>query len=197
MFSPLIKELMESLRCLPGVGPKSAQKMALYLLERDSQGADRLACSLRDALDKVGRCGTCRTLTEDSECSICLDQERDQTRLCIVETPADVIAMENAGSFDGRYFVLLGHLSPIDGIGPEELGLDRLEKLVVQASVEEVIIATNSTIEGEATSHYISELLKPLNIELSRLAQGVPIGGELEYVDGNTLALALKGRKKL
>ncbi|ADZ91588.1 recombination mediator RecR [Marinomonas mediterranea] len=197
MFSPLIKELMESLRCLPGVGPKSAQKMALYLLERDSQGADRLANALRDALDKVGRCATCRTLTEDTECSICLDQARDGTRLCIVETPADVIAMENAGSFDGRYFVLLGHLSPIDGIGPEELGLDRLENLVRNTDVEEVIIATNSTIEGEATSHYISELLKPLNIELSRLAQGVPMGGELEYVDGNTLALALKGRKKL
>jgi recombination protein RecR len=171
--------------------------MALYLLERDSQGADRLANALRDALDKVGRCATCRTLTEDTECSICLDQARDGTRLCIVETPADVIAMENAGSFDGRYFVLLGHLSPIDGIGPEELGLDRLENLVRNTDVEEVIIATNSTIEGEATSHYISELLKPLNIELSRLAQGVPMGGELEYVDGNTLALALKGRKKL
>ncbi|SBS33531.1 Recombination protein RecR [Marinomonas aquimarina] len=197
MFSPLIKELIESLRCLPGVGPKSAQKMALYLLERDSQGADRLAQSLRSALDKVGRCSQCRTLTEDHLCPICADEERNRSRLCIVETPADVIAIESTKQFDGLYFVLLGHLSPIDGIGPEELGLDRLETITQQQGVEEVIIATNSTVEGEATSHYIAQLLKPQGIEVSRIAQGVPMGGELEYVDGNTLALALEGRKKL
>ncbi|MBJ7555122.1 recombination mediator RecR [Marinomonas spartinae] len=197
MFSPLIKELIESLRCLPGVGPKSAQKMALYLLEREHQGADRLASALRNALDKVGRCSSCRTLTEESECSICRDEERDPKRLCIVETPADVIAIESAGTFDGRYFVLLGHLSPIDGIGPEELGLDHLEKMVEYNQVEEAIIATNSTVEGEATCHYIAEKLKSKNINVSRIAHGVPMGGELEYVDGNTLALALEGRKKL
>lgn len=197
MFSPLIKELIESLRCLPGVGPKSAQKMALYLLERDSQGADRLAQSLRSALDKVGRCDQCRTLTEDNLCPICVDEQRNRTRLCIVETPADVIAIESTKQFDGLYFVLLGHLSPIDGIGPEELGLDRLETITKQQGVEEVIIATNSTVEGEATSHYIAQLLKPQGIEVSRIAQGVPMGGELEYVDGNTLALALEGRKRL
>ncbi|AWY01028.1 recombination protein RecR [Marinomonas primoryensis] len=197
MFSPLIKELIESLRCLPGVGPRSAQKMALYLLERGHQGADRLANSLREALDKVGRCSSCRTLTEESECQLCRDPERDAKRLCIVETPADVVAIESAGTYTGRYFVLLGHLSPIDGIGPEELGLDRLEALVQHNEVEEAIIATNSTVEGEATCHYIAEKLKTLNINVSRIAHGVPMGGELEYVDGNTLALALEGRKKL
>ncbi|MCV2402651.1 recombination mediator RecR [Marinomonas sp. C2222] len=197
MFSPLIKELIESLRCLPGVGPRSAQKMALHLLERDFQGADKLADALREAVDKVGRCSSCRTLTEEAECQICQDPERDAKRLCIVETPADVVALEAAGSFGGRYFVLLGHLSPIDGIGPEELGLDRLETLVSHNEVEEVIIATNSTVEGEATSHYIAEKLKQMNVKVSRIAHGVPMGGELEYVDGNTLALALEGRKTL
>ncbi|WP_425640816.1 recombination mediator RecR [Marinomonas gallaica] len=197
MFSPLIKELIESLRCLPGVGPKSAQKMALYLLERDSQGADRLAQSLRQALDKVGRCHQCRTLTEDTLCPICADDQRNSSSLCIVETPADVIAIESTKQFDGLYFVLLGHLSPIDGIGPEELGLDRLETLAKEVGVEEVIIATNSTVEGEATSHYIAQMLKPHGVDVSRIAQGVPMGGELEYVDGNTLALALEGRKRL
>lgn len=197
VFSPLISELIESLRCLPGVGPKSAQKMALYLLERDHQGADRLADSLRTALDKVGRCTSCRNLTEELECQICSASDRDVHTICIVETPADVAAMEASGRFNGRYFVLLGHLSPIDGIGPDELGLDRLENIVKQNSVEEVIIATNSTLEGEATSHYIAELLKDCEIEVTRIAHGVPMGGELEYVDGNTLALALDGRKKL
>jgi len=171
--------------------------MALYLLEREHQGADRLANALREALDKVGRCSSCRTLTEETECGICADTERDPTHLCIVETPADVLAIESAGTFDGRYFVLLGHLSPIDGIGPEELGLDHLENLVVHNRVEEAIIATNSTVEGEATCHYIAEKLKSKNINVSRIAHGVPMGGELEYVDGNTLALALEGRKTL
>lgn len=197
MFSPLIKELIESLRCLPGVGPKSAQKMALYLLERDSQGADRLADALRHALDKVGRCSQCRTLTEDALCQVCADDGRNRARLCIVETPADVIAIESTKQFDGLYFVLMGHLSPIDGIGPDELGLDRLDTLTTDQGVEEVIIATNSTVEGEATCHYIAQMLKPKGIDVSRIAQGVPMGGELEYVDGNTLALALEGRKKL
>lgn len=197
MFSPLIDELMESLRCLPGVGPKSAQKIALHLLEREHKGANRLAHSLREALDKVGRCRTCRTLTEEDQCRICNDERRSPELLCIVETPADVIAIETSASFKGRYFVLMGHLSPIDGIGPEELGLDKLEKLVKDHGTKEVIIATNSTVEGEATSYYIAEMLKALNIDVSRIAHGVPMGGELEYVDGSTLALALNGRKKL
>lgn len=197
MFSPLIDDLIESLRCLPGVGPKSAQKMALYLLEREHKGADRLALSLRAALDKVGRCSSCRTLTEESECRLCRDERRDKQLLCVVETPADVVAIEMSGSFHGHYFVLLGHLSPIDGVGPDELGLDKLCNLVSYNQVKEVIIATNSTVEGEATSYYISELLKDLKVEVSRIAHGVPMGGELEYVDGNTLALALDGRKRI
>ena len=197
MFSPLIDDLIESLRCLPGVGPKSAQKMALYLLEREHKGADRLALSLRAALDKVGRCSSCRTLTEEAECRLCRDERRDRQLLCVVETPADVVAIETSGSFHGHYFVLLGHLSPIDGVGPDELGLDKLCNLVRYNQVKEVIIATNSTVEGEATSYYISELLKDLKVEVSRIAHGVPMGGELEYVDGNTLALALDGRKKI
>ncbi|TBR37989.1 recombination protein RecR [Marinomonas agarivorans] len=197
VFSPLIAELIDALRCLPGVGPKSAQKMALYLLERDHQGADKLADSLRAALDNVGRCRRCRNLTEETECQICQRTDRNSKLVCVVETPADVVAIESAGRFDGRYFVLLGHLSPIDGIGPEELGLDKLKEFVAEDGVEEVIIATNSTLEGEATSHYIAELLKSSNIEITRIAHGVPMGGELEYVDGNTLALALEGRKKI
>lgn len=197
VFSPLIAELIDSLRCLPGVGPKSAQKMALYLLERDHQGADKLADALRAALDNVGRCSRCRNLTEELECQICQADDRDDSVICVVETPADVAAMEASGRFDGRYFVLLGHLSPIDGIGPEELGLEKLEQQVANGNIEEVIIATNSTLEGEATSHYIAELLKPSNIEITRIAHGVPMGGELEYVDGSTLALALDGRKKI
>ncbi|WP_191599953.1 recombination mediator RecR [Marinomonas algicola] len=197
MFSPLIDELIESLRCLPGVGPKSAQKMALYLLEREHKGADRLAGALRSALDKVGRCSSCRTLTEEPECKLCRDDRRNNGVMCIVETPADVIAIESSGCFSGRYFVLMGHLSPIDGIGPDELGLDKLKNIVEYNNVTEVIIATNSTVEGEATSYFIAELLKDLGIDVSRIAHGVPMGGELEYVDGNTLALALDGRKKL
>ncbi|MCZ2722280.1 recombination mediator RecR [Marinomonas sp. 15G1-11] len=197
MFSPLIDELIESLRCLPGVGPKSAQKMALYLLEREHKGADRLAGALRSALDKVGRCSSCRTLTEEPECSICRSEKRNNGVMCIVETPADVIAIESSGCFSGRYFVLMGHLSPIDGIGPDELGLDKLKNIVEYNNITEVIIATNSTVEGEATSYFIAELLKDLHIDVSRIAHGVPMGGELEYVDGNTLALALDGRKKL
>jgi recombination protein RecR len=197
LFSPSIKELVQALRVLPGVGPKSAQKMALHLLERDDAGAERLAKALRHALDNVVRCADCRTLTESNQCDICADPERDGTRLCIVEAPADIAAIEATGQYEGRYFVLMGHLSPIDGIGPEELGLARLERLVKSLGVEEVILATGSTVEGEATCHYIAQLLKPHNVEVSRLAQGVPIGGELEYVDGNTLALALQGRKKL
>lgn len=197
MFSPLIEELISALRCLPGVGPRSAQKMALHMLERDISGADRLAVSLREALDKVGRCKICRTLTEEEHCQICCDESRDKNTLCVVETPADVLAMETAGTYRGGYFVLLGHLSPIDGIGPEELGMDQLSTLVDEQKVTEVIIATNSTVEGEVTSHFIADLLREKGVSVTRIAHGVPMGGELEYVDGSTLALALEGRKRL
>ena len=194
VFSPLIAELIESLRCLPGVGPKSAQKMALYLLERDHQGADRLAETLRAALDKVGRCTSCRNLTEELECQICSATDRDAQTLCIVETPADVAAMEASGRFNGRYFVLLGHLSPIDGIGPDELGLDRLENLVTQNEVKEVIIATSATVEGMTTAYYIKDSLKGINVKVSKLAHGLPVGGEIENLDDGTLFSAFKNR---
>lgn len=197
MFSPLINELIESLRCLPGVGPKSAQRMALHLLERDRVAASHLATCLQESVDKVHRCESCRTLTEQTLCSICANQKRDQSLLCVVETPADVIAIEQAGNFSGRYFVLLGHLSPIDGIGPGEIGIDQLVKRVSEQGVEELILATNATVEGEATAHYIGEEVKALGVKVSRIAHGVPMGGELEYIDGNTLAHAFLSRRSI
>ncbi|WP_422459834.1 MULTISPECIES: recombination mediator RecR [unclassified Endozoicomonas] len=197
MFSPMIRELMESLRCLPGVGPRSAQRMALHLLERDRDGAVRLSSALRQAAEGVGRCGHCRTLTEEPVCQICANPGRDEKLLCIVENPSDVMAFEQAGGFLGRYFVLMGHLSPIDGIGPEDIGIEHLLKTVADNQVEEVILATNPTVEGEATAHYIAEELKTLGVTATRIAHGVPLGGELEFVDGGTLAHALAGRKKV
>ncbi len=197
MFSPLINELIESLRCLPGVGPKSAQRMALHLLERDRVAASRLSQSLQKSVDKVQRCQSCRTLTEQTLCTICANQKRDHSLLCVVETPADVIAIEQAGNFSGRYFVLLGHLSPIDGIGPAEIGVDQLLKRVSEDDVEELILATNATVEGEATAHYIGEEVKALGVKVSRIAHGVPMGGELEYIDGNTLAHAFLSRRDI
>ena len=194
MFSPLIKELMESLRCLPGVGPRSAQRMMLHLLERDPQGAQRLARALDEAVAGVGRCQQCRTLTEESLCQICASPARNSKTLCVVENPSDVIAFEQAGGYGGRYFVLMGHLSPIDGIGPSDIGIEQLLALVNTEGVEEVILATNPTVEGEATAHYIAEELKAMSVSASRIAHGVPLGGELEYVDGGTLAHALAGR---
>ncbi len=197
MFSTLIKELMNALRCLPGVGPRSAQRMALHLLERDREGALRLARALTDAAEGVGRCQQCRTLCEDDICRICQNPGRDDTVLCVVEGPADVLAFEQAGGFAGRYFVLMGRLSPIDGIGPAEIGVDALLEQVQKNQVTEVILATNPTVEGEATAHYIAEELKTLGVEASRIAHGVPLGGELEFVDGGTLAHALAGRQKV
>lgn len=197
MFSPLIDELMSSLRCLPGVGPKSAQRMALHLLERDRVGAERLARSLHKAIEGVGRCRRCRTLTEQELCGICRNERRDPGLLCVVETPADVLAIEQAGTYQGKYFVLLGHLSPIDGIGPEDIGIDQLLALLQGEPVKEVILATNPTVEGEATAFYISERAKPLNITVSRIAHGVPLGGELEFIDGGTLAHAFSSRRNL
>ena len=195
MFSPLIDELMSSLRCLPGVGPKSAQRMALHLLERDREGAERLAQSLHKAVEGVGRCQRCRTLTEQSLCGICSNTRREESLLCVVETPADVLAIEQAGSYQGKYFVLLGHLSPIDGIGPEDIGIDQLIQLLQSEPVKEVILATNPTVEGEATAFYISERARSLGVIVSRIAHGVPLGGELEFIDGGTLAHAFSSRR--
>ncbi len=197
MFSPLIDKLISALRVLPGVGPKSAQRMALQLLEHQREGAARLAQALVAALDAVDRCKSCRTLSEDDECSICRNPRRDASQLCIVESPADVLAIEQAASFSGKYFVLLGRLSPIDGLGPKEIGMDILERRLQEDEVKEVIIATNPTVEGEATSHYIADLAKSRSIKVSRIAHGVPLGGELEYLDGGTLAHALSSRREL
>ncbi len=197
MFSPLIDELMSALRCLPGVGPKSAQRMVLQLLEHDRPGAQRLAEALTQAVEGVGRCERCRTLTEQPLCGICANPKRDQTLLCVVETPGDVLAIEQAGGYQGRYFVLLGRLSPIDGVGPEEIGIGALTRLLQQEPVEELILATNPTVEGETTAYYISERARELGVNVSRIAHGVPLGGELEYVDGGTLAHAFSSRKAL
>lgn len=194
MFSPLIDELINALRCLPGVGPKSAQRMALHLLERDRGGASHLATAVGKAVDKVGRCQTCRILTEQSECSICRNPRRDASLLCVVETPADVFAIEQAGNFSGKYFVLLGHLSPIDGIGPAEIGMEELGKRLDEDGIGELILATNTTVEGEATAHYVAEEAKRRGVKVSRIAHGVPMGGELEYIDGGTLVHAFTSR---
>lgn len=196
MFSPVINRLIDRLNCLPGVGKKSAQRMAMHLLEHDRQGGLTLAEALTEALTKVKNCRTCRNLTEHEQCHICTDMQRDVSTICIVETPSDVLAIENAGCFRGFYFVLMGHLSPIDGIGPKELGIDLLLERASN-KVEEVILATNPTVEGEATANYIGEKLKPLGILVTRIAHGVPVGGELEYIDGGTLAHAINSRKSL
>ena len=193
-YTPALARLIESMRCLPGVGPKSAQRMAFHLLERDRDGGRRLVQSLADALSKVGHCRRCRMLTEEELCAICAAAQRNPAQLCVVESPADVVAIEQSGGFNGRYFVLMGHLSPLDGVGPAELGLDEFERLLDEGDVGEVILATNPTAEGEATAHYLGELALRRGIKASRIAHGVPVGGELEYVDGGTLAHALAGR---
>ncbi len=188
---------MEALRCLPGVGPKSAQRMAFHLLERDRDGASRLSRMLEQAVERIGHCERCRALSESQICALCSNPNRDDAQLCIVETPADVLALEQATDFRGRYFVLGGHLSPLDGIGPNELGLDQLERRLAQGAVTEVILATNPTVEGEATAHYISEMAHERTIRTTRIAHGVPLGGELEYVDGGTLSHAFAGRREV
>ena len=196
-FSPAIEELIEALRCLPGVGPKSAQRMTLHLLERDREGAQGLASALSQAVDKVDHCLRCRNFTELEVCEICSDPRRDATTICVVETPGDVLAVEMSGSFKGIYYVLMGHLSPIDGIGPQEIGLDLFHQRVVEEGICEVILATNSTVEGEATAYYLIDLLQEEGVKISRIAHGVPLGGELEYVDGSTLAHAFSGRRSV
>src|SRR5580658_2125035 len=192
--SPALAGLIEALRALPGVGPKSAQRMAFYLLQSGRAGAKGLALALTGALERVGRCRRCRMLTETELCTICSNTQRDASQVCVVESPADVVAIEQSGGYRGRYFVLMGHLSPLDGIGPDELGLDEFERLLGDGEVREVILATNPTVEGEATAHYLGELALRKGLLASRIAHGVPVGGELEYVDGGTLAHALAGR---
>ena len=197
MYGNVIDQLIDALRCLPGVGAKSAQRMALQLLERDKAGASRLAEAIVEAVEKVGRCAECRTLTEHMVCGICSNPRRLTTQICVVENPADLYAIEQAGSFQGKYFVLMGHLSPIDGIGPEQLGIDHLVERLQNSDVSELILATNLTVEGEATAHFIADKAKALGVSVSRIAYGVPMGGELEYVDGGTLNMALQSRKAL
>jgi len=194
-FSPLLDQLIEALRCLPGVGPKTAQRMALQLLTRGRDNGRRLAQSLIEAMEQIGHCQQCRIFSEAELCEICLSTHRDQTLLCIVENPVDVSVIEQTSSFRGKYFVLLGHLSPLDGIGPEEIGIAKLKSRFEQDQIQEAIIATNPTVEGEATAHYISELAKHYSIKVSRIARGVSLGSELEYIDTSTLAHALAGRE--
>ena len=192
----LLEQVIEAFRCLPGVGPKSAQRMLLHLLERDREGGRRLAQILSEAIEKIGHCKSCRNLTEAELCEICSDGKRESNIICVVEAPSDVIAIEQSLSFSGQYFVLMGTLSPIDGRGPDEIGIDHLVRRC-ESGIQEIILAVSSTVEGEATAHYISEALKPLNLTISRLAQGIPLGGELEFVDGGTLSHAFDGRKSI
>ena len=191
-----ITQLIEAFRCLPGVGPKTAQRMVLHLLEQNRDGARYLADKLIAAMDKVRHCNRCRNYTETDRCEICLSAQRDAHLLCVVENPGDVLAIEQTGHFKGQYFVLMGTLSPIEGIGPDEIGLNMLANRCGN-DVTEVILALSSSVEGEATAHYISELIKQKGITVSRIAQGIPVGGELEYIDNSTLAHALDGRKKI
>jgi len=193
--SSLIGELIDALRCLPGVGPKSAQRMAYHLLERDREGAKRLSYRLAEAADQVGHCASCRTLTEHEVCGLCASQRRDRSVLCVVEMPTDVSAIEHSNVYSGLYFVLMGHLSPLDGIGPNEIGLNLLQERLAIGEVKEVILATNSTVEGEATAHYIGQIAHQHDVKVSRIARGVPMGGELEYVDGGTLSHAMASRQ--
>ncbi|MCP1647814.1 recombination mediator RecR [Pseudomonas sp. GD04087] len=195
-FTPLIRQLIDALRTLPGVGQKSAQRMALQLLERDRSGGLRLAQALTQAMEGVGHCKQCRTLSEDEFCPQCTDPRRDDSLLCVVEGPLDVFAVEQTG-YRGRYFVLKGHLSPLDGLGPEAIGIPELEARIKAGNFSEIILATNPTVEGEATAHYIAQLLGGGDLVLSRIAHGVPLGGELELVDGGTLAHALAGRRPI
>ncbi len=196
-FSPLISQLIDALRCLPGVGPKSAQRMALHLLERERTAGQQLAETLSHAIAKVEHCTQCRILSETEICNLCSNPRRNRAQLCVVESPADVFAIEQTGLYQGFYFVLGGHLSPIDGIGPSEIGIDLLLERVSACEASEVIMATNPTVEGDATAYYISQQLAPMSVTVSRIAHGVPLGGELEYVDGGTLAHAFQGRQAL
>lgn len=191
-----LQQLMQALRCLPGVGAKSAQRMTYHLLQRDREGARHLAEALLSAVEKIRHCQDCRTLTEESLCPVCANPQRDRSMLCVVETPAEAHAIDQATGFKGVFFVLNGRLSPLDGIGPQDLRLDLLARRFESGEVEEAILATNSTVEGEATAHYIHEMARVAGVRTTRLAYGMPFGGELEYLDGHTLAYALRGRQE-
>ncbi|MCF8193084.1 MAG: recombination mediator RecR [Candidatus Methylopumilus sp.] len=194
---PALEQLIDSLRCLPGVGPKSAQRMAYYLLQRDRKGASGLAMALDQALQVVDHCQLCNTFSEQAICPLCASEQRDSHLLCVVEMPTDLLMLENTRAYTGMYFVLMGRLSPLDGVGPKEIHLDKLLKRAQDGLVQEVILATNYTVEGDATAHYISELLKARGIKTSRIARGMPMGGEIEYVDSGTLAQAMMERRSI
>ncbi len=194
---PALERLIDSLRCLPGVGPKSAQRMAYYLLQRDRKGAGGLATALDQALQVVDHCHLCNTFSEQTVCPLCASENREKALLCVVEMPTDLLMLENTRAYSGMYFVLMGRLSPLDGVGPKEIHLDKLLKRAQDGVVQEVILATNYTVEGDATAHYISELLKARGIKTSRIARGMPMGGEIEYVDSGTLAQAMMERRSI
>jgi len=194
--SPSLDKLVDALTCLPGVGQKSAQRMALYLIDKDREGASTIASSLEQALKVVRHCQQCRNFSDEDTCSICANSKRNQDVICVVETPADVLAIEASGSFQGKYFVLLGKLSPLDGIGPAELGLDLLRQRLKDEAISEIMLATNPTVEGEITAQFIADLAGQFSIRISRIAHGVPVGGELEYVDSGTLNRAFSGRQE-
>jgi recombination protein RecR len=197
LYPPSLSRLIEALRVLPGVGPKSAQRMAFHLLERDRDGAREIVASVGAAIGVLGHCKRCRMFAEGDLCPVCATASRDRALLCVVESPADVVAIEQSGSFRGCYFVLMGHLSPLDGVGPAQIGIDAFEQLLAEGEVREVILATNPTVEGEATAHFLAEVVARFCLRASRIAHGVPVGGELEYVDGGTLAHALAGRQTI
>ena len=195
MQTDLLNDLINSLTILPGVGKKSAQRMALYLLDKNKDGASLLSKTLQDAVETIGRCKKCRMLTSNEYCKVCSDTSRDNQSICVIENPSDMLAIESTGGFRGKYFVLLGRLSPIDGVGPEDLGIDQLLNLISKEDVKEIILATSSTVEGDATAIFIKDHIK--DIKVSRISYGIPIGGELEYVDGNTIARAIQGRTEI
>ena len=194
---PLLERLIDALRCLPGVGPKSAQRISFHLLERDRAGGAHLGRMLLEAMERIHRCQRCRTLTEHDLCSLCANPDRDQGLLCVVEQPSEVLAIEQATDYRGLYFVLGGRLSPLDGIGPEDIGLDQLGARLGQGGIRELILAISPTVEGSVTAAFIADLAAGAGTQVTRIAHGVPLGGELEYVDGGTLALAFSGRRGL
>ena len=195
MHQDLLNDLINALTILPGVGKKSAQRMALYLLDKNKDGAGILAKTMQEAVEEISRCERCRMLTSNDLCKICADTSRDEDSICVVESPSDVLAIESTGGFRGKYFVLLGRLSPIEGVSPEDLGINDFLNLIVKEETKEVILATSSTVEGDATAMFIKDHIN--NIKVSRISYGIPIGGELEYVDGNTIARAIQGRTEI
>lgn len=194
MSSGLLEDLIDALRCLPGVGPKSAQRMALHLLQRDRAGGRRLGATLAGAMERIGNCEQCRIFSEQPLCRWCSDPARDASKLCIVENPADVLAIDRSTDYDGRFFLLLGHLSPLDGVGPKDLGLDILQARLESGEVAELTLATSPTIEGQATARYVTDLATARQVTVLQIARGMPVGSELEFVDGGTLSVAFSQR---